>query len=771
MIIILRWLRMRKLATVAFGFATAIFLARFLLPYSWLPIIGAVTAVISCLGLLFRGNMRLRILIAFLSLAAGFIWSWGYTAIFVAPQLALSGEYATATAVVTGYPSARAARGYRVDVTVRCPDGPDIGARLYYNEETALAPGDIVEFSAKFRRTEGQDEGERIDALSAKGAFLAAFASGDIEVIGAEGRLLHFPKKLAEAIAVMIDNLYPGDVSPFMQALLVGKRDELFKDVALNASLSGSGIVHVVSISGMHVSFLMGFLALIVRNKRLFAMVGIPVLFLFMAMTGFAPPVTRAGIMQVFLICAPIFRRESDSVTSLSASLLVLLAANPYSCASAGLQMSFSATLGIILFTPRISAAATGLLRDMRCYKNKASKAVLVFVTSSLATTIGALVFTIPLTVAHFGYVSLIAPLTNILTLWVVSFAFPLGLATAIIGFIIFPLGALAAYPVTWAARYIIAVARALAAVPYSSVYSSNALIMFWLAYIYIMFTALPLLRARTRQYILPICIAALLLFAIFLISPLLPGSGDTSATVLDVGQGLSVVLCSGEKTAIVDCGSASGENAGAIAHEFLINKGRASLDLLILTHFHADHTNGALFLLSRTNVAVLAIPDPGDSFLAVDIIELARMRGTDIIYVKDELSVALGEMEIILYPPLDYGDENERGLAVLTTGGLSALVTGDMGSSGERGLLRSVALPDVDILVVGHHGSKHSTSEELLAAVTPEFAVIPVGRNSYGHPAEETLERLSQAFVEVLRTDEAGHVTVSIRAARSMIE
>jgi len=257
----------------------------------------------------------------------------------------------------------------------------------------------------------------------------------------------------------------------------------------------------------MHISFLMGFLALLVRNKRLFAFVGIPVLLLFMAMTGFTPPVTRAGIMQIFLICAPIFRRERDSVTSLAASLLVLLLANPYSCASAGLQLSFAATLGIVLFTGKINSAITDALRDTKFYRKKLSKAVITFITSNLATTTGALVFTIPLTAVHFGYVSLAAPLTNLLTLWAVSLAFPIGLVTSIIGSIFLPAGVIAAYPVALAARYIMTVARTLSAIPYSVIYSSNSLLMFWLAYVYVIFISMPLFRARPRQYVYPLCI------------------------------------------------------------------------------------------------------------------------------------------------------------------------------------------------------------------------------------------------------------------------
>ena len=742
------------------SFAAATLFSIYLLPYGWLLPAGAAAAAVSFAGLLFRGNMRLRVFIALLSAAAGFFWSWAYTAAFIAPSSDLHDETVSVSAVVTGYPYARA-RGYRVECSVRRDGKPPVGARLYYYDETDIGPGDVIAFTARFQRTDGTEDGERVDALSSRGAFLAGHVSGGIEVTGSGGSLLFFPKRLAHAVAGMIGRLFDDDVSPFVQALVVGKRDDLDHDPALNSALSASGIAHIASISGMHVSFLMGFFALVVRNKRHFAMVGIPVLVLFMAMTGFTPSVTRAGIMQVFLICAPVFRRESDSLTSLSASLAVLLAANPYSCASAGLQLSFAATLGIIIFTVRINSSVSELLRGKKFHRNKVLRPVVSFVTSSLATTAGALVFTLPLTAVHFGYVSLVAPLTNLLTLWAVSLAFPLAIAASALGFLFFPLGLVAAYPVTLAARYIIFVARALAAIPYASIYPSDAHIIIWLAYIYVMFITLPLLKARARQYLYPACVAVIMLCAVLLVSHLMPGPGGSSLTVLDVGQGLSVVLNSGEHTAVVDCGSSSGENAGAIAHEFLQNRGLTSVDLLVLTHFHADHANGILYLLTRANISALAIPDPEGSFLADDIIELARRRGTDIIYVTETLGVSLGGIDLVLYPPVGYGDENERGLAVLCNGDISALITGDMNASGERGLLRFASIPDVDVLVVGHHGSKNSTSEELLSALKPELAIIPVGYNSYGHPSADTLERLGEYSVVVYRTDEMGHVTV----------
>ena len=752
---------MRKLAVAAFSFAIAIFISRYFIPYERLVFCSVVVAAFSLFAFCFRGNKRKRILITFLSLAVGFLWSFIYTSAFIKPHFEHHDEIVTFTSVVTDYPVARQTRGYRVDALMQQDGLPSTGVRLYYYGEAVIEPGSLIEVTALLRRTDITDDGDRFDLLSSRGLFLSAYVSGDIKLLGDKGGIRYIPKRIAENLADKINEIYPDDISSFMQALLMGKRDDLYRDSSLSASLSASGIVHIVSISGMHISFLMSFLALVVKNKRLFSFIGIPVLIFFMAMTGFTPAVTRAGIMQIFLLCAPVFRRESDSITSLSLALFVLLVVNPYSCASIGLHLSFSATLGIIVFTTRINAVVSDSLRGNKVYRKKYIRPVINYITSSLATTTGAIILTLPLTAIHFGYVSLIAPLTNLLTLAVVSFAFPIGLVTTILGFISPFLSTVASYPVTLAARYIIFIAQLFASFPYSMIYSSNAHIIFWLAYTYILFTALPLLKARARQYLYPSCISLILLFTLILLTPLFPAADSNSITVLDVGQGMSVVITSEEHTMVVDCGSNSISNAGEITHEFIMNLGRSSIDILALTHFHDDHVNGVELLLSRISVSMLIIPDPEGSFLADDIIELARKRGTDIMYVTETLSVSLGDSEVFVYPPLGEGDENERGISILLHGDITALITGDMNSSSERSLLRFASLPKLDLLVVGHHGSKNSTSLELLDSLSPDIAIIPVGRNSFGHPTTQTLDRLDQFDVDIYRTDESGHVTV----------
>ena len=756
---------MRKLAVFSFFFAVALFLAHYFLPDNWLIIGGGVAAVISLVGLGFRGINRQRVIISLMAVSIGFLWSYAYTTIFVGPGIKLHEKSIEITAVITDYPVERTTRGYRVDAQILRESARNVNVRLYYFNEAALQPGDIILANARLRRTDITADGERFDALSSRGIFLSGHVSGDITVRESSDSLRYIPRRIAHSIAEQIGEIFPDDVSHFMQALLTGRRDDLYRDTALSASLSASGIIHVVSISGMHIAFLMGFLTLLLRNGKLFALYGIPVLLIFMAMTGFTPAVTRAGIMQLFLIFAPMVRRERDSVTSLMAALFFILASNPYSIASVGLHLSFSATLGIILFSTRINNAVKDAFRGKRVFRFRLTRGIINYVVGGLSTTFGALVFTLPLTALHFGYVSLIAPLTNLLTIGVVSIVFPLGLLVTLLSFIHPVLGTIFSFPVIYAARYIIRTAQVLAGVPYSVVYSTNIHIMFWLLYVYVMFTLLPLMKARLREYIKPACVAIMLLSVLILIFTFFPSTAGNSFSVVDVGQGLSVVVESGGHTMVVDSGSLSRNNAGEVTHEFLMSMGKTAIDILVLTHLHADHVNGVEFLFSRMAIFALALADPSGSdfaHVAYEIITLANSHGTDIIYVTETIGFSLGELEVVIYPPMFEGrGENERSLSILTMGNITSLITGDMNMASERALLRFANLPKLDVLVVGHHGSRHSTSEELLAALSPDIAVIPVGRNSFGHPTPEVLLRLSQFGVTTFRTDLNGHVTI----------
>ena len=123
------------------------------------------------------------------------------------------------------------------------------------------------------------------------------------------------------------------------------------------------------------------------------------------------------------------------------------------------------------------------------------------------------------------------------------------------------------------------------------------------------------------------------------------------------------------------------------------------------------------------------------------------------------------------LYPPLSGGTSNEEGLFVLcSSNGFDALITGDADSFTEKLLIKYYHLPDLELLMAGHHGSKHSTSTALLDALRPELALISVGYNSYGHPAPETLERIETAGAGALRTDLSGTIVLKVRDGKVLI-
>ena len=189
---------------------------------------------------------------------------------------------------------------------------------------------------------------------------------------------------------------------------------------------------------------------------------------------------------------------------------------------------------------------------------------------------------------------------------------------------------------------------------------------------------------------------------------------------------------------------------------------GCRSVDRVILTHFDDDHINGVEHLLARMDVTTLTVPEM-DSEARNLVLDLAAAYGTAVETVTEETVLPFGDAELTIFPPLGTSGSNELGLTILATAGENDfLITGDMERATEKKLVETYSLPDIEVLMAGHHGSKGSTSEELLEAVTPETAIISVGTNSYGHPAEDTLRRLARAGCAVYRTDCHGTVYLS---------
>jgi len=300
------------------------------------------------------------------------------------------------------------------------------------------------------------------------------------------------------------------------------------------------------------------------------------------------------------------------------------------------------------------------------------------------------------------------------------------------------------------------------AALSLDSVYYQIWLIFFYLVLILLLF------RRGKGGVVVPVCCIFAALSLSITLTAVEFRRGGMGVTALDVGQGQSVLLRCADSLILVDCGGDAPDNAGDIAADYLQSRGNSKIDFLVLTHCHDDHANGVPQLLRRLRVDNLVLPEAQpDEPLRQEILTLAAELDIPVHIVRHDTGITVGDgAQVVLYPPLTGGGEvNELGLTVLASSGeFDALITGDMGGETEQMLLSYACLPDVELLIAGHHGSKHSTTQALLDKITPEVCIISVGEhNRYGHPGEDTLKRLAQADAEIYRTDLNGTVTLNL--------
>ena len=277
-----------------------------------------------------------------------------------------------------------------------------------------------------------------------------------------------------------------------------------------------------------------------------------------------------------------------------------------------------------------------------------------------------------------------------------------------------------------------------------------------WLILTYILLISFAMQKKRKPLHLC--CHIGITLCIALLLSWYVPGKDEASITMLDVGQGQCILLQSQGRTFLVDCGGDNDEITADLAAETLLGRGIDTLDSVILTHYDRDHMGGLPYLLTRVDTDILILPDTEDQGKQALLPDSAET-----LLVSDTVIMEYEDTRITVFGPVYEGYSNENSLCVLfETENCAILITGDRSGFGERMLLRQFEIPDVDILVAGHHGSQYSATEELLDAVTPETVLISLSEdNNYNHPAPELLERLAQRGCTVYRTDMSGTITI----------
>ena len=739
---------MRKLMWFTLGLSIACILCAYLWLTEGLWILSLVMGILSAGTLLFcRRRKWLRYLAAVgIGCAVGFLWFSVYALYYLGPVARLDGETVSMRITATDY-SYETAYGSAVEGALTL-EGRPVRVKIYLDAQKPVEPGDLLEGSFRFRVTtpDGADEAT---AHQGKGIFLLAYEETPIEILKTEQKAAwSLPARLRHYLLEILDISFPEDTASFAKALLLGDRTGI--DYKTNTAFKLSGISHVIVVSGLHVTILFTLINILCFKRRiLVALLGIPSLFLFAAAAGFSPSITRACMMQCLMILAMLLDKEYDGPTELAFSCLVMLFINPLVITSVSFQLSVGCMIGIFLFSRRISEYLTEKIGK----RGKLTR----WIVGSVSVTLSAMTVTTPLVAYYFGAISLVGILTNLLTLWVISFIFYGIILVCLLSLLNPVLASCVASVISWPIRYVLTVSEWLSGFPLSAVYTESIYIVVWLTFCYALL--IVFLLQRNKQPVVLLCCMVISLCAAVSASWMEFDSDDTQMTVLDVGQGQCIVLQSEGRTYVVDCGGSNGETVADQAAEKLLSEGIFHLDGLILTHFDADHSAGAEFLLSRIKTDLLLVPACRE---AENLLSRIAPSVAQVIEVKEDLLLSYDDTNLSVFGPVLPDSGNESSLAILfSRENYDILITGDRSGFGERILLKTAGIPEVDILVAGHHGSRNASCKELVKHVKPEIVVISVGENRFGHPSQEVLNRFAAIGSTVYRTDLHGDIII----------
>lgn len=766
---------MRILAIFCGGFTLAVCVSVWQLPQAlWFPVSGGLGCLLLLLWVILRRAERTRKIIttAISGGIFGLLYILLWTNFHYTPVNALADITHEIEAVVLQRPQ-QTRYGYSVLVSLKTENGPNIPTVLYFSEQGKdLKIGDKIATIAHLEHTNRDSNGEEITYYTAKGILLQGSTYGELVVETPQRLPLYLmPAYVSTLLEQGVKDSFSDTREGLVMGLVMGNRDAMTDD--FTSSLQRTGLSHTVAVSGMHMAFLAGMLSLLLgKNRRRTSLIMIPVVLFFMLVVGSTPSVVRASVMIIMLHIAPLFGRESDHLTSLSFALLLVLMENPYAVNHVGLQLSFGAVLGIFCcsdqITQRLMSACKlpvprtrgRLLRGLGWF----ARAIIC----SISATLGAMVFTTPLVVFYFGSISLIAPLANLLTIWAVSFAFSGGLIVGVLSMLSPILGEGLAVVVSPFVDYLNWVIPKLGRTHFASVSVDSIFFILWLIIVYLIVFFVWRAKEKIPMWVPVSGIVATLACAI-IFQTIQFRIGSMLVTVLDVGQGQSVLLRIEDKLVLVDCGGSDGDTAGELAADAIASSGQTKLDYLILTHFHADHAGGVPQLLKRISPEEMILPFIGDDIenpLKDEVLALAKAQDISVRLLSEGYNIPIGEgASIQIIPPLGDADENERGLTILASvDDFDILITGDMGAEVEQLLIDNTQLPRVELFVAGHHGSNHSNSQALLDVIKPEIAVISSAQNNrYGHPGADTLWRLTQSGAKIYRTDYMGTVTIRV--------
>ncbi len=599
--------------------------------------------------------------------------------------------------------------------------------------------------------------------------ILFQVVNAEIISYGENHTALTYLQRLKRWLLASYERVLGAEDAGALSSITLGDKTKL--DSEFKRLLQDGGVSHVLAISGLHVGLLAMSLYRILRKHGapfgICALLSTVLLLLYCYMTGMSSSTVRASVMFILWSLSQFTGRSSDGLSALGLSACILLIGRPAYIMDGGFQLSFGCMLSIFFVSPALDKLMN--VDDGKDILHALKRSL----SASLAITIG----TLPITCWHFYQFCPYSPLLNLFVLPSLSLLVISGLAGALSGSVFYFAGVFAAAPCHYLLKAYEVLCRGVTMLPGAIIVTGRPPIWAIILYYFIL---LLLIHLKDKRFFHRWIVFGGLCFNAALLC--LQNAPSLRMIFLDVGQGDGIVIQTGRDAILVDGGSSSESDLWQYKIEPCLKYyGIRRVTSWFATHGDLDHIS-ALEELSQCYSKNLLGGGRGGITIEAAAFSEARNSSEALLTLADQLSdagipvvtakafstVRREEVSIsILYPEEKDSSlgENEASLTLLveSRGGFRALLTGDLEKDGEKVFLaRFKDLEPVDLLKIGHHGSKYATSEELLLTLSPRMGIISCGENNrYHHPSAEVLERLRKAGVTVYRTDTMGSILV----------
>ena len=512
----------------------------------------------------------------------------------------------------------------------------------------------------------------------------------------------------------------------YIKAFIIGDKT----DLDTYDSYQNNGVSHLFAISGMHIGLLTSFIYFLFKKNKYQNLIVILFLCLYLNITNYSASLIRSFIFFLLLIINKKYNLNISTKNILILTIIILITYNPYIIYDYGFIYSAVTTFGLII--------SSKYYRKNYLYN--------LFITSFIA-----FLFSMPITLSLNYEMNLLSIFNNLIIVPLVSIIiYPLSLLVFVFSFL---------EPILSIVIFILErINYLLSFVSLNIVIPKVNLIFYLIYYIFIIL----FIKTNNSKYIL----IGLLFISSFKLKPLIV---NNSVSFIDVSQGDSVLLSLKNKTVLIDTGGIKDKYLSNNTIKYLKSLGYSHLDYLILTHGDYDHMGEAINLVNNFKVEKVIFNCGPYNDLEKELIKVLDKKKTKYYSCIKELNIDNSKLYFLQTDI--YDNENDNSNVIYTElDGYKFMFMGDASSTTEKGILSKYNLSDIDVLKVGHHGSKTSSSKEFINEINPNYSIISVGKNNrYGHPNKEVLDTLEKS--KIYRTDEGGSIMFKIKNNKLNIE